>query len=186
MFEGYWGWPEETLKTFRNLWFHTGDLGRFDEDGFFYFVDRKKDYLRRGGENISSSELEAVFLEHPDVVEAAVHAISSDLVEDEVKLTAVPPRCRVTARLRGHAAALVAEHERTVAGAARVICQEHGTRVLPRPRDHRECGGSWPVVHEAFAERVDPVSRTSADGYGSPAPEPGAGHIQPHHKDHNW
>ena len=54
-------------------------------------------------------------------------------------LPAVPPRCRVTARLRGHAAALVAEHERTVAGAA------------------RECGLSWPVVHEAFAERVDPV-----------------------------
>ena len=49
----------------RNLWFHTGDLGRFDEDGFLYFVDRKKDYLRRRGENISSFEMERTYLAHP-------------------------------------------------------------------------------------------------------------------------
>ena len=89
MFEGYWRRPEDTLRVLRNLWLHTGDLGRFDDDGFFWFVDRKKDYLRRRGENISSFELETAFLAHPDVSEVAVHAVASDLTEDDVKVTAV-------------------------------------------------------------------------------------------------
>lgn len=89
MFEGYWRRPEETLRIMRNLWLHTGDLGRFDKDGFFWFVDRKKDYLRRRGENISSFEVETAFLTHPDVSEVAVHAVLSDLTEDDVKVTAV-------------------------------------------------------------------------------------------------
>ncbi|HSV83220.1 MAG TPA: AMP-binding protein [Ramlibacter sp.] len=89
MFQGYWRRPEATLAAMRDLWFHTGDIGKFDEKGFFYFVDRKKDYLRRGGENISSFEVEAVFLKHEAIAEVAVHAVKSDLSEDEVKLTAV-------------------------------------------------------------------------------------------------
>jgi carnitine-CoA ligase len=89
MFEGYWRRPAETLRIMRNLWLHTGDLGRFDDDGFFWFVDRKKDYLRRRGENISSFEMESTFLTHPDVSEVAVHAVLSDLTEDDVKVTAV-------------------------------------------------------------------------------------------------
>lgn len=89
MFQGYWRRPEVTVDVMRDLWFHTGDLGKFDENGFLYFVDRKKDYLRRGGENISSFEVEATFLSHPDIAEAAVHAVKSEISEDEVKLTAV-------------------------------------------------------------------------------------------------
>jgi carnitine-CoA ligase len=89
MFKGYWGRPEDTLKAFRNLWFHTGDLGRFDSDGFFYFVDRKKDYLRRRGENISSMEVEAVLHQHPDVAEVAVYGVPSELGEDEVQASVV-------------------------------------------------------------------------------------------------
>lgn len=89
MFEGYWRRPEATQAVMRNMWFHTGDLGRFDDEGWLYFVDRKKDYLRRRGENISSQELEATFLAHPDVVEVAVHAVHSELTEDDVKVTAV-------------------------------------------------------------------------------------------------
>ncbi len=88
MFEGYWRRPEATAALLRNLWFHTGDLGRFDADGNFFFVDRKKDYLRRRGENISSFEMETAFLAHPDVHEVAVHAVPSDLTEDDVKVTA--------------------------------------------------------------------------------------------------
>lgn len=89
MFQGYWSKPEATVDIFRNLWFHTGDIGKFDEDGFFYWLDRKKDYLRRGGENISSFEMETVFLSHPEIEEVAVHAVKSDLGEDDVKVTAI-------------------------------------------------------------------------------------------------
>jgi crotonobetaine/carnitine-CoA ligase len=89
MYKGYWGRPEATWAAMQNLWFHTGDLGRFDDEGFFYFVDRKKDYLRRRGENISSSEMEAVFSEHPAIAEVAVHAVPSEISEDDVKVTAV-------------------------------------------------------------------------------------------------
>lgn len=88
MFDGYWQDPEKTLEAFRGLWFHTGDLGRID-DGYLYFVDRKKDCMRRGGENISSAEIEAVALGHPDILDVAVHAVASPLGEDDVKVTAV-------------------------------------------------------------------------------------------------
>lgn len=88
MFEGYWNQPAETLKILKNLWLHTGDIGKFDEDGFFYFVDRKKDYLRRRGENISSFEMEKTIIAHPDIHEVAVHAVLAES-EDEVKVTAV-------------------------------------------------------------------------------------------------
>lgn len=89
MFQGYWKRPEDTLKVMRDLWMHTGDIGKFDEDGYFYFVDRKKDYLRRGGENISSFEVEAAVNAHPDIKETAVHAVFSELSEDDLKITAV-------------------------------------------------------------------------------------------------
>jgi crotonobetaine/carnitine-CoA ligase len=89
MFEGYWNRPEDTFRLMRNQWFHTGDIGMFDDDGYFYFVDRKKDYLRRRGENISSFEMEITFRNHPDIQDVAVHAVKAELTEDEVKVTAV-------------------------------------------------------------------------------------------------
>ncbi|MCY1258399.1 Long-chain-fatty-acid--CoA ligase [compost metagenome] len=89
MFEGYWNRPADTLKVMRNLWFHTGDIGKMDEDGYFFFLDRKKDYMRRGGENISGFEMERSFAAHPEIEEVAVHAVFSELSEDEVKVTAV-------------------------------------------------------------------------------------------------
>ncbi len=89
MFEGYWGRPEATMAASRNWWFHTGDFGRIDSDGFLYFVDRKKDYLRRRGENISSFEMEKIFLRHDAIVDVAVHSVRSPLGEDDVKVTAV-------------------------------------------------------------------------------------------------
>lgn len=90
MFAGYWRQPEKSLEVFRGLWFHCGDYGRLDAEGYLYFVDRGKDYLRRGGENISSYEIESIVAEHPLVREAAVHAVPSPLNEDEVKVTVVP------------------------------------------------------------------------------------------------
>lgn len=90
MFNGYWREPEKTLEVFRGLWFHCGDYGRLDEDGYLYFVDRGKDYLRRGGENISSFEIEGIVATHPAVGEVAVHAVPSPLAEDDLKVTVVP------------------------------------------------------------------------------------------------
>lgn len=89
MFAGYWNRPDATVEATRNLWFHTGDLGRIDEDGFIYFVDRKKDALRRRGENISSFEMEKVLYGHAVIKDVAVHAVPSPLGEDDVKVTAV-------------------------------------------------------------------------------------------------
>ena len=88
MFEGYWGRPDATVDALRNLWFHTGDIARVDEDGFLFFVDRKADYLRRRGENISSFEVESVLMAHVAVADVAVCAIPSELTEDDLKITA--------------------------------------------------------------------------------------------------
>lgn len=89
MFDGYWRRPDDTLKLMRNMWFHTGDIGRFDENDYFYFVDRKKDYLRRRGENISSFEVENAFRNRPEIEDVAAHAVLSTLGEDELKVTIV-------------------------------------------------------------------------------------------------
>jgi carnitine-CoA ligase len=85
MFSGYWGKPEATLEAFRYLWYHTGDFGRADDEGFIRFVDRKKDAMRRRGENVSSLEVESAIVAHPAVEEVAVHAVASDMSEDDIK-----------------------------------------------------------------------------------------------------
>ena len=89
MFAGYWGQPEATVGTSRNWWYHTGDIGRVDADRYLYFVDRKADYLRRRGENISSFEVERVLMGHGSLSDVAVHAVLSDLTEDDLKVTAL-------------------------------------------------------------------------------------------------
>jgi crotonobetaine/carnitine-CoA ligase len=89
MNSGYWNLPELTGAAWRNGWFHTGDAFREDEDGWLYFVDRKKDALRRRGENISSFEVEAGISAHPAVAEVAVIGVPSEYVEDEVKAVVV-------------------------------------------------------------------------------------------------
>ena len=89
MFQEYYKMPQETLKAFQNLWFHTGDRGRIDEDGYLYFMDRKKDAIRRRGENISSFEVEKVINKFPDIVDCAVLGIPSDLPSDEEVLAVI-------------------------------------------------------------------------------------------------
>ncbi len=86
----YYKMPEATVRAFRNLWFHTGDRGRFDEDGYLYFLDRMKDAIRRRGENISSWEVEATVSAHPAVLEAAAYGVPSEFSEDEVMIAVVP------------------------------------------------------------------------------------------------
>ncbi|MFD4254420.1 AMP-binding protein [Amycolatopsis thermoflava] len=83
---GYYNMPGKTVEAWRNLWFHTGDALKRDEEGWFYFVDRFKDALRRRGENISSYEIETAILAHPAVLETAVIAVpaTTEAGEDEV------------------------------------------------------------------------------------------------------
>jgi crotonobetaine/carnitine-CoA ligase len=81
---GYFGMDDKTVEAWRNLWFHTGDRVVRDADGYFRFLDRTKDAIRRRGENISSYEVEQVLLAHPAVAAVAVYAVRSDLAEDEV------------------------------------------------------------------------------------------------------
>lgn len=80
----YYNMPVQTVEAWRDLWFHTGDYLYYDEDGYFHFVDRKKDALRRRGENISSYEVERVINEHPAVLESAAVGMMSEMGEDEV------------------------------------------------------------------------------------------------------
>ncbi|SOD72097.1 crotonobetaine/carnitine-CoA ligase [Jatrophihabitans sp. GAS493] len=89
MFSGYWRKEVETLAAWQDLWHHTGDLGFFDDDSRLFFVDRKKDALRRRGENVSSVELEQAILRHPAVVAAAAHAVPAGSNEDDIKVCLV-------------------------------------------------------------------------------------------------
>jgi crotonobetaine/carnitine-CoA ligase len=90
MMKGYFRDPEQTAATIRDGWLYTGDLVRRDEDGFFYYVDRKKDIIRVRGENVSSAEVEGVLAEHPAVQEAAVIGVPSELTEEDVAAFVVP------------------------------------------------------------------------------------------------
>ncbi len=94
----YAGMPEKTAEDFRNLKLHTGDLGMLDEEGYLFFLDRVKDYIRRRGENVSSVEVEAVFTSHDDVLEAAavgVKAGEGASSEDEILICLVLREGRV-------------------------------------------------------------------------------------------
>ena len=78
IFAGYWMLPKETAEAFRNGWFHTGDLGRIDDEGFITLVDRKKDMVITGGENVYPVEVEQVLVRHPAVREAAVFGVPDE------------------------------------------------------------------------------------------------------------
>ncbi len=86
---GYYKMPEATVEANRNLWFHTGDRGFLDPDGYLWFVDRKKETIRRRGENISAYEVEMLIAKHPDVIEVAAVPVASELGEDDVMVYVV-------------------------------------------------------------------------------------------------
>lgn len=89
MNSGYYKMPEATAQAWRNGWFHTGDGGRMDADGNYYFVDRLKDAIRRRGEFVSSLELEIELCAHPDIQAAAAIAAKSDHAEDEIMVVLI-------------------------------------------------------------------------------------------------
>ncbi len=81
---GWWKKPEESAVTFANGWVHTGDVARYDEKGYIYIVDRKRDMICSGGENIYPREIEEVLYQHPSVLEAAVYGIPDDYWVEKV------------------------------------------------------------------------------------------------------
>ena len=94
---GYWNRPDWTVKAWRNLWLHTGDMLMRDAEGNLYFVDRTKDAIRRRGENVSSMEVEQEIAAHPDVLECAVIPVASAETEQEVMAVVVPKPGRMIA-----------------------------------------------------------------------------------------
>jgi len=109
--KGYWGLPEATEQTFGNGWLKSGDLARVDDEGFVYIVDRAKDMVIRGGENVYCVEVEGVLFEHPDVADAAVIGVPHQVLGEEVgavivrrigsDVTADELRAHVATRLAG-------------------------------------------------------------------------------------
>jgi crotonobetaine/carnitine-CoA ligase len=87
--QGYWNRPAATAEAWRNLWFHTGDLGRIDEDGFLHYLGRDKDSIRRRGENVSAWEVEQALTLHPEVLEAAAFGVPSPVGEEDVAVLCV-------------------------------------------------------------------------------------------------
>jgi long-chain acyl-CoA synthetase len=82
--KGYWNRPEATAQAFVDGWFHTGDLARVDDEGFVYIVDRAKDMLIRGGENVYCAEVEAAIYEHPAIADAAVIGVPHEVLGEDV------------------------------------------------------------------------------------------------------
>ena len=110
LMQGYYGMPEATLDAFKDLWFHTGDVLRQDAHGYFYFVGRRKDMVRRRGENIACAEVEMGIETHPDVLECAVFGVPSDLTEEDIMACVVlrPGSTLTPAALAAHCAGQMA------------------------------------------------------------------------------
>jgi long-chain acyl-CoA synthetase len=105
LIRGYWNRPEETAEAIVDGWLHTGDLGYLDDEGFLFLVDRAKDMVLRGGENVYCAEVEAAIYEHPAVHEAAVFGLPDERLGEEV-VAAVQPRPGATIDLEQMAAFL--------------------------------------------------------------------------------
>ncbi len=111
--KGYINRPEATAESITDGWLHTGDVARLDEDGFIYIVDRKKDMVLRGGENIYCAEVEAAIFDHDDVAETTVFGVADDRLGEEVGAAVVLAEgATLTADdLRAHLAPLIAKHK---------------------------------------------------------------------------
>lgn len=94
--KGYWNRPEISQEALRGGWMHTGDLGRFDEDGFLYVMDRKKDMIKPGSENVYSPEVESMIMGHPAILEAAVIGVPHEKWGEAIRAVVVcRPECSI-------------------------------------------------------------------------------------------
>lgn len=142
---GYWNKPEQTAATFVDGWLHTGDLARIDDDGFVQIVDRLKDMVNRGGENVYCVEVENALVEHPDVFEVAVLGVPDTMMGEKVGAVVVPrPGATLTgADVRAFALANIADFKapQYVAIRAEPLPRNAGGKVLkPVLREETE----WP------------------------------------------
>ncbi len=111
--KGYINRPEATAETITDGWLHTGDIARIDQDGFIYIVDRKKDMVLRGGENIYCAEIEATIHRHAGVAECSAFGVPDDRLGEEVGVAVVPHEGQhlTAAEIRDHCSVLVAKHK---------------------------------------------------------------------------
>src|SRR5262250_2501485 len=165
---GYWGMPAETAEAITSDgWLHTGDLVTHNDDGTYTFVARKKEVLRRRGENLSPAEVEEALLSHPSVVEAAVVGVPSELSEEEVKAFVVPaPGASIDfAALRAHAANLLASYK--------VPRFWQAIDALPHKRDHVRGGSGGAALGRSLhpRQRQPPVWMLDGQPHRNPDPD---------------
>ena len=157
--EGYWQRPEATAEAIRDGWFHTGDLARVDNDGYFYIVDRKKDLIIRGGYNVYPREIEEVIYEHPAVAEAAVIGLPHSSLGEEVT-PAAPPSSEVPpSPPRNSATTSRARSRRT---STRVTCGSSTRCPRARLARSRNATSSYPPTWP----RPDPEAALDHDRWG--------------------
>ncbi|MBK8958761.1 MAG: AMP-binding protein [Proteobacteria bacterium] len=111
--QGYFEDPEASAELLRDGWLHTGDVGQLDEDGYFYFLEREKDMIKRSGFNVAAAEVERVLLAHASVREAAVVGIPDDMREEAIVafVVAAPGAATDAAQLRAHCATALAPYK---------------------------------------------------------------------------
>ncbi|HYH32464.1 MAG TPA: AMP-binding protein [Pseudonocardia sp.] len=162
---GYYGMPEATARAFRNMWFHTGDRAWRDDDGYFYFLDRIADAIRRRGENISAFDIECEVNLHPDVVECAAFGVPSELEEEEVKLAVVlaPGAGLTPEELTAYCAAklpsfMVPRFVEFVGELPRTPTDKVAKHVLRARGDHGLTPGTWDREKAAPSTRASQAS----------------------------
>jgi acyl-CoA synthetase (AMP-forming)/AMP-acid ligase II len=138
--------PDATARALRDGWFLSGDLGWVDEDGWLYFVDRKRDVIRRGGENVSSVLVEKTLREHPAVAEAAVIGISDPVLGQEIKAFVVPSAAVTEDELREFAAARLAKFQVPRLWEFRDSLPKTPTQRVEKYKLREESGGGGPMV----------------------------------------
>ncbi len=138
--------PEGTARAIRDGWFLSGDLGYVDEDGWLYFVDRKRDVIRRGGENVSSVLVEKTLREHPAVAEAAVIGVPDPVLGQEIKAFVVPSGTVTEDELRAFAAARLAKFQVPRLWEFRQSLPKTPTQRVEKYKLREEAGGGRPMV----------------------------------------
>jgi long-chain acyl-CoA synthetase len=144
--KGYWNKPAETALTLRNGWLHTGDIAKMDDDGYFYIVDRIKDMIKTGGENVYPREVEEILYKHPNVQEAVVVGLPQEFLGEKIKAYIVLKGGKTSTNIAhsekiADCAESVALKEREKAAADEIIefCKQHISKFkVPKEIEFRD------------------------------------------------